>query len=161
MAGCLDSFQWPQCEWLNLDDRRNAIASIFSGFLFFTGWWIIIDVAARYPSGNDFMHAYHVCGVVGTLAFFMINAVSNSAVRGDSYTPGCLGQRGARVWLLIGFLLGFGAIIASAWILFASYVIYPTPNVDQWPGVAVFLQNALIFISALLFKFGRTEELWG
>jgi len=29
-----------------------------------------------------------------------------------------------------------------------------------YPGVAVFLQNALIFFATIIFKFGRTEELW-
>ena len=40
-------------------------------FQFFVGWWIIIDVAATYPDQNDFNHAFHTCGVVGTIAFFM------------------------------------------------------------------------------------------
>ena len=52
-----------------------------------------------------------------------INAVSNGHIRGDMYSTGCLGQRGARVWLFIGFLLGFAAIIAAMWILFAAYVV--------------------------------------
>lgn len=29
----------------------------------------------------------------------------------------------ARVWLFIGFLLGFGALIAASWILFGLYVV--------------------------------------
>jgi hypothetical protein len=28
------------------------------------------------------------------------------------------------------------------------------------PGVALFLHTFLIFISSLIYKFGRTEELW-
>ncbi|KAH7944982.1 hypothetical protein HPB49_004089 [Dermacentor silvarum] len=89
---------------------------------FFIGWWIIIDVAAHYPSNADFSHAFHVCGVMSTLSLFMINAVSNGQIRGDSYTTGCIGQRGARVWLFLGFALGFGSLIASCWILFGDYV---------------------------------------
>ena len=37
---------------------------------------------------NDLQDYYHVCGVVGTLAFFLINAVSNSVVRGDGLYDG-------------------------------------------------------------------------
>ena len=37
---------------------------------------------------NDLEDYYHVCGVVGTLAFFLINAVSNSVVRGDGLYDG-------------------------------------------------------------------------
>lgn len=159
MSGCFDNININRPEWLDFSEKRNAIASIVAGTLFFTGWWIILDVAACYPEKKQFDHAYHVCGVIGTLSLFMINAVSNGQVRGDAYTTGCLGQRGARVWLFIGFVFGFGSLIASCWILFGAYVI---PNKDpQWPGVAVFLQNAFIFLGALVFKFGRTEDLWG
>ncbi|KAM9671038.1 transmembrane protein 50B isoform 2-T2 [Dama dama] len=130
------------------------------GFLllkFFTGWWIMIDAAVVYPKPEQLNHAFHTCGVFSTLAFFMINAVSNAQVRGDSYESGCLGRTGARVWLFIGFMLMFGSLIASMWILFGAYV---TQNTDVYPGLAVFFQNALIFFSTLIYKFGRTEELW-
>jgi hypothetical protein len=29
-----------------------------------------------------------------------------------------------------------------------------------YPGVAIFLQNTLIFFSSLLYKFGRSEDHW-
>ncbi|XP_076325670.1 transmembrane protein 50A-like [Tachypleus tridentatus] len=159
MAGCLDNIHINRPEWLELGEKRNAVASIGAGTMFFTGWWIILDVAAGYPRMEDFHHAYHVCGVLGTISLFMINAVSNGQVRGDSYTTGCMGQTGARAWLFLGFVLGFGSLIAASWILFGAYVI-PMKE-PQWPGVAVFLQNAFIFIGSLIFKFGRTEDLWG
>lgn len=117
----------------------------------------MIDAAVVYPKPEQLNHAFHTCGVFSTLAFFMINAVSNAQVRGDSYESGCLGRTGARVWLFIGFMLMFGSLIASMWILFGAYV---TQNIDVYPGLAVFFQNALIFFSTLIYKFGRTEELW-
>jgi len=159
MAGCLDNIQFHSPEWLELGEKRNAVASIISGAFFFTGWWVIIDVAARYPSSSDFNHAYHVCGVLGTVSLFMINAVSNGQIRGDSYTSGFLGQHGARVWLFIGFVLGFGAIIAAVWILFGVYVI-PDNVTHLYPGIGIFFQNMFIFLGSLMFKFGRTEDLW-
>ncbi|XP_028937080.1 transmembrane protein 50A isoform X3 [Ornithorhynchus anatinus] len=89
---------------------------------------------------------------------FWINAVSNGQVRGDSYSEGCLGQTGARIWLFIGFMLAFGSLIASMWILFGGYVVKEKAAV--YPGIAVFFQNAFIFFGGLVFKFGRTEDLW-
>ncbi|MEJ1282980.1 transmembrane protein 50B [Cricetulus griseus] len=157
MAGFLDNFRWPECECIDWSERRNAVASVVAGILFFTGWWIMIDAAVVYPKPEQLNHAFHTCGVFSTLAFFMINAVSNAQVRGDSYESGCLGRTGARVWLFIGFMLMFGSLIASMWILFGAYV---TQNIDVYPGLAVFFQNALIFFSTLIYKFGRTEELW-
>jgi len=158
MAGCFDNIQFNRPEWLEFGEKRNAVASIVSGTMFFMGWWIIIDVAAHYPSTEDFNHAYHVCGVFGTISLFMINAVSNGQVRGEAYTTGFMGQRGARIWLFLGFVLGFGSIIASIWILFGDFVIQGKNH--MYPGVALFLQNVLIFLGSLIYKFGRTEDLW-
>ncbi|XP_072178461.1 transmembrane protein 50A-like [Diadema setosum] len=162
MSGCLDNIQCPHYECCDtLPEKRNFIASIAAGILFFSGWWVIIDAAVIFPSQSEMNHAYHTCGVVSTVAFFMINAVSSGQVRGDSYNEGCLGQTGARIWLFIGFVLSFAGLIASMWILFEDYVIDPRGlHTNAYPGVAVFLENFLIFLSGLVFKFGRTEELW-
>ncbi|XP_074602106.1 transmembrane protein 50A [Brevipalpus obovatus] len=155
MAGCLDNIQVSLPDWLELGEKRNAVSSIVAGSLFFLGWWVIIDIAA-FAASSDFNHAYHVCGIIATISLFMINAVSNGQVRGESYHTGLLGQRAARIWLFIGFVLGFGSIIAATWILFAAYVI-PNKTVI-YPGIGLFLQNVLIFSGSLLFKFGRTED---
>ncbi|XP_059162514.1 transmembrane protein 50B-like [Physella acuta] len=157
MSGFLDICHWPRCECIEFGERRNLVVSIISGIMFFSGWWFFIDAAV--PTENKFNFAYLTPDIILTLAFFMINSVSNGQIRGESYTTGCLGQTGARVWLFIGFLLAFGALIAASWILIGFYVV---GNVKpDWPGIAVFLQNALIFFSAFVFKFGRTEDLWG
>lgn len=148
-------------ERIQWNERRNLYASVVSGSLFAIGWWMIFDVAARYPSMEQFHHAYHVIGVIGTISMIMINMVSNSAIRGDGYSEdGCLGSRGARGWFFLGLVLGFTALIASCWILFQGYVIPAKPDVAQWPGVGLFLQNLFIFLSSLMFRFGRSEELW-
>ncbi|XP_066497217.1 transmembrane protein 50B-like isoform X4 [Hoplias malabaricus] len=96
MAGFLDNFRWPECECIDWGERRNTVSSIVSGILFFTGWWIIIDAAVCYPDQKVFNHAFHTCGVFSTLAFFMINAVSNAHIRGDTYGEGCLGKTGSK-----------------------------------------------------------------
>ncbi|XP_077296103.1 transmembrane protein 50A [Arctopsyche grandis] len=146
----------PNCVWFAADDKRNAIASLVAGLLFSVGWWTIIDAASVYP--GDLPNASHVCGVFATLSLLMVNTVSNAQVRGDAYSGGCIGPRGARLWLFLGFVMGFASLIAACWILFANYV-----NVEgkhDWPGVAIFLQNAFIFAGSLVFKFGRAEDAW-
>jgi hypothetical protein len=55
--------------------------------------------------------------------YFRVNAVSNGQLRNESYTTGCLGLMGARVWFFVGFLLGFGSLIGASWILFGEYLI--------------------------------------
>ncbi|XP_052240677.1 transmembrane protein 50B-like isoform X2 [Dreissena polymorpha] len=158
MSGLLDNCRLPECECIQIGERRNLIASIVAGTLFFSGWWIAIDAAVIYPDQKDMHHAVHTCGVIGTLAFFLINSVSNGQIRGDSYSTGCIGQTGARVWLFIGFLLGFGALIAASWILFGIYVV--PEKQPEYAGIAIFLQNALIFFSGMVFKFGGSEDMW-
>ena len=51
-----------------------------------------------------------------------VNSVTNAQIRGEAYNGGCLGARGARSWLFIGFVMGFAAVIAACWILFADFV---------------------------------------
>ena len=103
--------------------------------------------------------------------------MSNAQVRGDAYTNGCMGPRGARVWLFVGFVLGFVSVFAACWILFADFVpdgknyiplfslftetISFTEQKPKYPGVGLFLQNIFIFVASLLFKFGRSEDMWG
>lgn len=165
MAGCLDNFQFPTFENFNIGERRNKLSSIVAGILFFTGWWLAIDAAVVYPDKTDIKDVFHICGVFGTLSMFMVNAVSNGQLRGESYTTGCLGVRGARVWFFMGFLLGFGSLMGASWILFGEYLIPNEANTFKprfnYPGFAIFLQNFFIFISSLIYKFGRSEDLWG
>lgn len=47
------------------------------------------------------------------------------------------------IWLFIGFVLGFGSLIASIWILFGAYVVV---GANILPGLAVFIQNFFIFL---------------
>eukprot|EP00095_Tigriopus_kingsejongensis_P006973 maker-scaffold693_size110418-snap-gene-0.21 protein:Tk06973 transcript:maker-scaffold693_size110418-snap-gene-0.21-mRNA-1 annotation:"hypothetical protein BRAFLDRAFT_284329" len=87
---------------------------------FFTGWWIAIDAAVGYH--QDMLDVFHICGVFGSISMFMVAGVSNGQLRGDSYTTGCIGVRGARVWFFIGFLMGFGSLLGASWILFGEYL---------------------------------------
>ncbi|KAI5107433.1 transmembrane protein 50A [Silurus meridionalis] len=71
MAGFLDNFRWPECGGIDWSEKRNTVASIVAGILFFTGWWVIIDAAVCYKNTDDLNHAFYTCGVFSTLAFFM------------------------------------------------------------------------------------------
>uniref|UniRef100_A0A8D0GH67 Transmembrane protein 50A n=1 Tax=Sphenodon punctatus TaxID=8508 RepID=A0A8D0GH67_SPHPU len=155
MSGFLESMRCSECvDW---GEKQNTIPSVAAGVLFFTGWWIIIDAAVKYPNMEEFSHSYHACGVIATIAFLMINAVSSGQVRGDSYSEGCLGQTGAHIWLFIGFMMAFGSLIASMWVLFAGYV---KEKAVVYPGIPVFFQNDFIFFGGLVFKFGCPEDSW-
>ncbi|ENN74538.1 transmembrane protein 50B [Dendroctonus ponderosae] len=150
---CFSNVNMPGCLWFE-GNRKNAYASMVAGLLFFTGWWIIIDSETVHP--GQIPAGYWMCGVAGTVSLIMVNSVSNALMRGDSYDGGCMGTRGARVWIFLGFVMGFAAVIASCSIMLTVYT-----NRDlKSPGVALFLQNTLICIASILFKFGRSEDVY-
>jgi len=172
MSGCLERIRVPDMEWFREGNRRNLVASVVSGVLFFFGWWLAIDAAAVYTDTDkdgyktELKDVFHICGVFATISMFMINGVSSAALESpDSYTDGCLGTNGARIWFFFGCLMGFGSLIGASYILFGEYVAPPenaTFNPPHtYPGVAIFLQNLFIFMASLIFKFGRSEEQMG
>lgn len=110
-------------------------------------------MGARYTA-NDFNGAFYILGIFGTLSFIIVNSISNSQLRDDGYDS--VNPRAAKACLLLGFILGFSALTGSVWILISEYAsgVYSTP----YPGVALLIQNVLIFLGSLTFKFGRTEE---
>jgi hypothetical protein len=120
---------------------------------FFSGWWIIIDVGARYTS-KEFHGGFYTFGIFGTLSFIIVNSISNSQLREDGFDT--VNPRAAKACLLVGFILGFSALTGSVWILISEYASGKYEN--PYPGVAVLLQNILIFLGSLIFKFGRTED---
>ncbi|XP_065186834.1 uncharacterized protein LOC135817549 [Sycon ciliatum] len=231
MSGCLDDCTCRSCcccgccdplcdklEEIDWSMKRNALASIAAGVLFFSGWWVMIDMAAVSTTTN----AYFAIGVGSTLAFFMINAVSASQLDNDFYQQGCLSGHLARLWLFVGFLLAFSSLVGCSAVLYievdqhanlpavgptsvptgpttvpatnmtsntstvwmmstapttltassasgsvtsgnATTTVPPIPLTKferLWPGVAIFLQNFLIFCASMVFKFGRSEDLY-
>ena len=62
---------------------------------------------------QDTRDVFHLCGVFATVSLVMGNLVSNSLLRGESFTDGCLGPVGARIWFFVGFMMGFGSLIGE------------------------------------------------
>ncbi|KAM3722303.1 Transmembrane protein 50B [Dirofilaria immitis] len=115
MSGCLDQFNY-NCD-VDWDSKRNAVASCISSAMFFIGWWLLIDTAAIYSPVGQWNNVYIIVTVCGTIAMFMVNAVSNSQVRGESMNENILGTKGSRLWLMLGFVLSFASLVAALWII--------------------------------------------
>ncbi|XP_076637106.1 transmembrane protein 50A [Colletes latitarsis] len=154
MTSYFENIQSSTCLWFEMGEKRNILASMLAGTLFFVGWWFIIDAHAKYP--GEMLNEYYICAVFGVISFIMVNSVTNAQVRGDAYNGGFLGARGVRCWLFFGFVMGFAEIIAACWILFADFIAAGPQH--YWPGIALFLQNMFIFLGSLIYKFGRIEE---
>jgi hypothetical protein len=76
-------------------------------------------------------------------------------LNGTGYSEGCMGSNGVKVWLFTGFVLGFAAMIAAVWLMVEEFHEKPEP------GIALLLQNIMILLASLLYKFGRTDEAFG
>ena len=96
---------------IDWNEKRNKLAAILAGFLFFTGWWLGLDASISH--WTDTRDVFHLCGVFSTISMFMVNTVSNGLLRGEGFTEGCLGSVGARVWFFIGFMMGFVSFIGK------------------------------------------------
>ena len=92
-------------------EKRNKVASVIAGGLFFSGWWFALDASISHH--DDTLDVFHLCGVFSTLSMIMVNSVSNSVIRGESFTEGVLGVGGARIWFFVGFLMGFASFIGN------------------------------------------------
>lgn len=52
MSGCFDQLNC-HCN-VDLEGKRNAVASVISSVLFFFAWWLMIDTAAVYSKASQF-----------------------------------------------------------------------------------------------------------
>ena len=111
MSRILEALPFDFLQNVDLSEKRNKIASIIAGFMFFSGWWFALDASASYH--QDTRDIFHLCGVSATISMFMVNAVSNSLLRGEGFSDGCLGPIGARIWFFFGFMMGFGSLIGN------------------------------------------------
>ena len=99
----------------NIDwsEKRNKIASVLAGALFFSGWWFALDASISHY--KDTMDVFHLCGVFSTISMIMVYSV----IRGESFTEGVLGVGGARIWFFVCFLMSFasftGKHILNVW----------------------------------------------
>ena len=107
MSSFLEALPCESCHNIDLSEKRNKIAAVVSGFLFFAGWWFAIDASASdYKNTRDI---FHLCGVFSAVSMFMVNSVSNEQLRGEGFTDGvCSGGIGPKIWFFFAFLMGFG-----------------------------------------------------
>ena len=84
-------------------------------------------------------------GVTATLSIVMVNAVRRGELSGYD-TDGFQGQK--RLWLLLSYLVSFGAL---GWAVAGLLVYFAKPGHDAWTGAAGVLQCVLIVGSGLTY----------
>lgn len=149
-----------KCPFFANLSRKNLslIFSIWAGFFFFVGWWLMIDASVVYPNIIGRKKCYYLPGIFGTVALIVVNIIPNKVVYGIYYTERkCCGRLMAKIYLFLGFVVAFGALIAASYIFVNDFLLI-CPAMYQWPGYALFLQNLFIFIANMMLKFGVVSE---
>ncbi|XP_043650726.1 transmembrane protein 50A [Drosophila teissieri] len=134
---------------------RNRNTSIIAGILFFAGWWVLID-AMSIDLKHQITTGHVFIGIFGTISFCMVNAVKGEHISEENSSES--GARIAKIWLLVGFLMGFASIIAAIWVMIDDFI--NNEKKEGWFGVALLMQNVFILFASLIYKFGRNEEEW-
>ncbi|KAH8286937.1 hypothetical protein KR018_010721 [Drosophila ironensis] len=171
--GVLDNFM----NYFREEPGRNRACSIIAGLLFFAGWWVLID--AMSIDGKHQITTGHVfIGIFGTISFCMVNVVKGEHISDENSSES--GARIAKIWLLVGFIMGFASIIAAVWVMIDDFInngetlrwagpllkdhfnhsLRLADKKDGWFGVSLLLQNVFILFASLVYKFGRNEEDW-
>ncbi|XP_003388444.1 PREDICTED: transmembrane protein 50B-like [Amphimedon queenslandica] len=173
-------------EWLA--PKRNAFASTISGGLFAIGWWLVIDssvnhsepiYAAYFMCGIFSTIALLMINSVSTGQImgdtYTEGCLGRRAARAWLFIGFLFAFGGliGSLWIFIQQFLvpavqhGGGHSRRDLDLLDSNNVTAspsPTPsgpedfNMYIWQGISFFIQNLLIFISTLVYKFGRTEE---
>ncbi|KAH8366033.1 hypothetical protein KR093_008568 [Drosophila rubida] len=142
-------------EWFSSETWVNKTSAMIAGFLFFTGWWIIIDAMSG-DNQHQITTGHVFIGIFGTISFCMINIVKGEHISEDNTSE--WGARNAKIVLLLGFIMGFASIIAAIWVMISDFINNDKKETSL--GVALLLQNVFILFGSLVYKFGRNEEQW-
>ncbi|KAI9140895.1 UPF0220-domain-containing protein [Paraphysoderma sedebokerense] len=149
--------------WSDVAVYKREIIGYFTGLLFSIGWWIFIDaivVANAKHLPEPILFEDYVPGIMSTLGLIMINSVDKSLLSANEYSH--YGGSGvawkARLFAFIGIAIAVGSLGGAISILSLKYIAKGLVDQNAWPGVAIVVQNFLIFLSAMMLWLGRNVE---
>ncbi|PRP85694.1 hypothetical protein PROFUN_06528 [Planoprotostelium fungivorum] len=151
---------------MSTNNLIRTFLPVFAGITFAVAWWLWIDShvwSHKQEQDHPDDHpatvkvVYYIPGLVATLGLIMTNLVSLEST--NIFDEEVSSK--VRVWLFASFLVSLGAIAAGIWIMAANYLSHSNnPSGQVYPGVALTVQNFLIFLSqpqAISGKIDRTN----
>jgi len=141
----------------------ETVLAYLAGALFSIGWWIWIDATIyHYHVGDPIVVIWwqYVAGVISTIGLLGVNVVSWNDLNSNFIFGDQVSSR-AKIFLFCAFIVCFGGLIAAIWISIQYWFIpsngYATkPSV--YGGVALLVQNGLIFAATLMLRFSKPAE---
>ena len=137
-----------------------------------SGWWLLFDASAmsgywQLDSGKT-TFAHYLPGIASTIGLIILMSIPASSFDFNDVSDV---ETRTRLAIFIGFLLSFSGMFSATYVMIASYLVstpaapptMPSTGIDKvaimiWPGVAIFLQNMLIFVSLLMMRFARRDD---
>jgi len=137
------------------------VLSYAAGAIFAVGWWVWIDshvYAVHIEDEVIVTFPHYLPGIVNTIALIMMNLVSWTDLNSNGLFSEGVSTK-AKIFIFLAFVLGFGCVSASIWIAVQHWFQNTeTEPKTQYPGVAIIVQNALIFGSACIYRFAKPQE---
>ena len=131
-----------------VNQKKATSLSLIAGVVFGIAWWIYVDGSAIDSTASG----YHwLPGVGSTIAFVMINAMHWPDLTDDEGSTAVK----ARAFLIVAMMLGIGCIAAALIIMLKVFV---NGSANTWTGVALLVQNVLIFVSSFVMRFGTAPD---
>ena len=117
---------------------------------------------AAFPCEQPVIFGYYMPGICMTLMFFMITGMDWGALGADemTYHGGTGTALKAKGFLLFAVLIGLGCLTGAVYVLVDTYTDgHPTDPAlyvvtSAAPGIALFMQNILIFVAAWVMRMG-------
>ncbi|GAM23304.1 hypothetical protein SAMD00019534_064790 [Acytostelium subglobosum LB1] len=138
-----------------------------AGALFSVGWFLWIDGHVYENVRNNRDHdqfgpsiqwLFYLPGIFATVGLVMANIVNLESLSSFSFADEGSATK-IRVWLFLSFAINFGCIAAAIWIMVANFMPPHNKNSDaQYPGIALTVQNVLIFISSLILVYSKSRQ---
>jgi hypothetical protein len=145
----------------NIKPSRPVIVGYTSGILFTVGWWFFFD-AVIYSKNKNLDVSIGIWdwipGIISTVALIIINLINQEALKGDGDFDDEYSQS-AKLCAFIGVSLALAALGSSLTIFIMEYIIPGVGSEAKYCGSEIVLQNFFIFISSMIFWFGRNSEI--
>jgi len=135
-----------------------------AGILFGIGWWIWIDATVYHAHFNTQIQVIwweYVAGIISTIGLIMVNLVSWNDLDTNNIFGDKVSTR-AKIFLFAAFIVSFVGIIAALWIAIEQWFIlsntYADPKPSVYGGVALIVQNGLIFAGNMMYRFAKPQQ---
>ncbi|KAJ3315758.1 hypothetical protein HDU76_002110 [Blyttiomyces sp. JEL0837] len=143
---------------------RTQFVGYLSGGLFAIGWWVFID-GVTFASTRDPALPISIRfddwlpGILSTLALIIVNLIDKETLNAEDFSySGTNVACKARACAFIGVTMALGSLGGALAILSLKYIMTGQSGDAFYFGIAITVQNVLIFLGSMILWFGRNSS---